>query len=214
MVDLRLFSTRGFSNGTVIVGLYFMGMTSVWVLVALYMQEGDDRSALEAGLVGLPSSILSAVAALWAGRRVLHYGRKIVIAGLLFALTGLTLSIAAVLLHAAGNLSVWWLLLSLSFIGVAQGTVISPNQTLTLAEVPVRQAGSAGAIMQTGQRIGTSIGITVITAGAFGTLGVSSWAVAVATGFALIALILLAAMGVAVKDQRERSRLSIAATGR
>lgn len=205
MVDLNLFSTRSFTNGSVIVALYFMGMTSIWVLVALYMQDGVGKSALEAGSVGIPAAIISAVAANWAGRGVMKYGRKVVIGGLLFALIGLVLSIGVVILHEAGHLSAWWLMLSLAFIGVAQGSVISPNQTLTLAEVPLAYAGSSGAIMQTGQRIGTSIGIAVITAAVFATLAASSWSVAVAAGFGLISVVVLLALCVAVKDQRDRS---------
>src|SRR5699024_6004604 len=58
MVDLGLFATRSFSDGTVIVSLYFLGMTSVWLLVALYMQIGVGRSALEAGTVGIPAAIM------------------------------------------------------------------------------------------------------------------------------------------------------------
>ncbi|MFD4365886.1 MFS transporter [Rhodococcus sp. NPDC058521] len=206
MVDLDLFSTRSFTNGSMIVGLYFMGMTSIWVLVALYMQDGVGTSALGAGAVGIPAAVISALAANWAGRHVMRYGRKVVIGGLLFALAGLALSIGVVVLHEAGYLSAWWLMLSLVFIGVAQGSVISPNQTLTLAEVPLAYAGSSGAIMQTGQRIGTSIGIAVITAAAFATLESSSWAVAMPAGFGLIAIVIAIALGVALKDQRDRTK--------
>ena len=206
MVDLDIFSTRSFTNGSIIVTLYFTGMTSIWVLVALYMQDGVGRSALAAGAVGVPAALISAVAANWAGKRVMTYGRKVVIGGLIFALVGLALSIAVVVLSEAGHISEWWLVLSLSFIGVAQGSVISPNQTLTLAEVPIAYAGSSGAIMQTGQRIGTSIGIAVITAAAFAALSVSSWAVAVSVGLGLVAVVVLLALGVAVKDQRDRVR--------
>lgn len=205
MVDLSIFATRSFSNGTVIVTLYFLGMTSVWVLVALYMQEGLGMSALEAGLVGIPAAVISALAANWAGRRVLRLGRKVVIGGLLFGVAGLVLSIAVVLLHSAAGVNEWWLLLSLAFIGLAQGLVISPNQTLTLAEVPVAYAGSSGAIMQTGQRIGTSIGIAVITALVFTMIDRASWAVAISYGFGLIAVVILVALGVAVKDLRDRA---------
>ena len=35
MVDLDIFRTRSFTNGSLIVALYFMGMTSIWVLIAL-----------------------------------------------------------------------------------------------------------------------------------------------------------------------------------
>ena len=204
MVDLAIFRTRSFTNGTIIVTLYFLGMTSIWVIVALYMQQGAGKTALEAGLVGIPSAVLSAVAANWAGRRVMKYGRKIVIAGLYCALLGLALSVGVALLHDAIGLSVWWLMLTLSFIGIAQGSVISPNQTLTLAEVPLQYAGSSGAIMQTGQRMGTSIGIAVITAAVFVSLQVAAWSTAVAVGFSLIALVVLSALLVAYKDQRDR----------
>lgn len=206
MVDLKIFSTKSFANGTVIVTLYFLGMTSVWVLIALYMQEGLGWSASAAGLIGIPSAILSAFASTWAGYRVARLGRKVVIGGLLIGLVGLGLSIAVVLLHDSGVLSEWWLLLSLSFIGIAQGSVISPNQTLTLAEVPLQYAGSSGAIMQTGQRIGTSIGIAVITALVFATLSQASWAIAVTVGFSAIGLVVIAALAVALKDARDRAR--------
>lgn len=204
MVDLSIFRTRSFSNGTLIVTLYFLGMTSIWVLVALYMQQGAGRSALEAGMVGLPSAVLSALAANWAGKRVMRLGRRLVIGGLYLALLGLGLSAVVIFLHEQLGLSIWWLLLTLSLIGIAQGTVISPNQTLTLAEVPLRYAGSSGAIMQTGQRMGTSIGIAVITAAVFGALQVTNWSTATVLGFALIAAVIVVALAVAYKDLYDR----------
>ncbi len=204
MVDLKIFSTLSFTNGIGIMTLYFMGITSVWVLVALYVQESDGKTALQSGLFGIPAALLSAYAAYWAGSRVLQLGRKLVIGGLLLALFGLGLSIAVILLHEAGYLSIWWLMASLSFVGVAQGTVISPNQTLTLAQVPLDYAGSSGAIMQTGQRIGTAVGIAVITAATFSTLAVTSWSTAMVVGFSLIGLVVLLALFVAIKDLRDR----------
>ncbi|WP_068250072.1 MFS transporter [Janibacter corallicola] len=206
MVDLDIFRIRSFTNGSLIVMLYFLGMTSIWVLVALYMQEGTGKSAFQAGLVGVPSALISAYAAHWAGSRVTRYGRKVVIGGLYCALLGLVMSIAVVQLQAGGHLSEWWLVASLVFIGIAQGAVISPNQTLTLAEVPLAYAGSSGAVMQTGQRIGTSIGIAVITGTVFATLGRTDWATATTVGFALIAVVVLVALVMALKDQRDRTR--------
>ncbi len=204
MVDLKIFSTRSYTNGITIMALYFMGVTSVWVLVALYVQEGDGKTALQSAAFGIPAALISAYAAHWAGSRVADLGRKLVIGGLLIALFGLGLSIIVVILFEAGHLSIWWLMVSLSFVGLAQGTVISPNQTLTLADVPLDYAGSSGAIMQTGQRIGTAVGIAVITAAVFSTLAVSSWGTAMIVGFGLIALVVMLALLVAVKDLRDR----------
>ncbi len=204
MVDLGIFSTPSFANGTVIMTLYFLGMTSIWVLLALYVQKGDGRSAFESGLFGIPASLLSAYAAHWAGKRVVRLGRRVVIGGLILALVGLALCCVVIALHEAGRISVWWLVVSLSFVGLAQGSIISPNQTLTLADVPLAYAGSSGAIMQTGQRIGTSVGIAVITAIVFSILEVGSWAAATIAGFSAIALVTLVALAFAFKDQRDR----------
>lgn len=204
MIDLNIFSIRSFTNGTIITTLYFSGMTSVWVLIALYVQEGNGMTALESGLFGIPAALLSASAAHWAGRRVMRLGRKVVIGGLILGLLGLGLSIAVIFLHEQGHLSVWWLILSLSFVGLAQGSVISPNQTLTLADVPLAYAGSSGAIVQTGQRIGTSVGIAMITGAVFALLPLSSWSTAVIAGFCLIGVVLALALAVALKDLRDR----------
>jgi len=205
MVDLNIFSISSFTNGTLIMTLYFLGMTSVWVLVALYVQLGTGRSALEAGLFGVPAALLSAYTADWAGKRVMRYGRRIVIGGILLALLGLGSSMLVALLQDKGLVNIWWLVATLSFIGLAQGLVISPNQALTLADVPLSYAGSSGAIMQTGQRMGTSIGIAVITAATFATLeATTSWAIAVLVGFGVVALVVLLALAVAIKDLRDR----------
>ncbi|NLC10555.1 MAG: MFS transporter [Gammaproteobacteria bacterium] len=208
MVDLKIFATSSYRNGSIIMALYFLGMTSVWVLVPLYVQQGVGFSAFEAGMVGIPSALLSAYSANWAGKRVNRYGRKIVIGGLSFALLGLLSSVAVILLHEFYGLSIWWLLLSLAFFGLGQGSVISPNQTLTLAEVPLAYAGSSGAIMQTGQRIGTSVGIAVITAIVFAVRPLSSWPIAASVGFAAIILIILLALAMAFKDLRDRRVIS------
>lgn len=208
MVNLKIFATSSYRNGALIMSLYFLGMTSVWVLVPLYVQQGIGLTAFEAGLIGIPSALLSAWSSNWAGKRVRHLGRKIVIGGLCLAITGLLLSIGVIFLHQYLSLNIWWLLLSLAFFGLGQGAVVSPNQALTLAEVPLAYAGSSGAIMQTGQRIGTSIGIAVITALVFGLLPYVSWHLAVISGFFAIILIILLALAMAIKDLRDRAKIT------
>ncbi len=207
MVDLGIFRVPSFANGTLLISVYFVGITSVWVLLALYLQDGLGLTALQTGLMGLPSAIVSGFAALLAGRNVVKHGRKVVIIGIYSALFGLLASILVVWLRSQGLASEWWLLLSLSFLGIGQGSVISPNQTLTLADVPLEYAGSSGGIMQTGQRIGTSVGIAMITALAFATLAVSDWSVAFIAGFAGITVVVSFALVLAYADQRQRVRL-------
>ena len=189
MVDLNLFSIRSFSNGSIIITLYFMGVTSVWVLIAMYMQQGLGHTALAAGMIGLPAALLSAVSADVSGRFVFQIGRRLVVWGIVTCLVGLVSTIGVVFLLTQGIGSEWWMLLTLSFIGAAQGMVISPNQTLTLQEVPLKYAGSAGGVLQTGQRIGTSMGLAIMTALAFAVTAISDWNIGMIASFAAIAIL-------------------------
>lgn len=193
MVDLDLFRIRSFSNGSIIIALYFMGVTSVWVLVAMYMQQGLGHTALAAGMIGLPAALVSAVSADVSGRFVFQIGRRLVVWGIVTCLLGLVSTTLVVYLVSQGIGSEWWMLLSLVFIGAAQGMVISPNQTLTLQEVPLRYAGSAGGVLQTGQRIGTSMGLAIMTALAFAVTAVSDWNIAMIASFIAIAVIVILA---------------------
>lgn len=206
MVDLEIFRTQSFANGSLLIAVYFMGMTSVWVLVALYMQQGLGYPALQAGLVGLPSSLASAVVAPVAGRHVVQIGRPLVLWGIGVVLVALTSSALVLHLHQTHGASVWWLSLTLGFAGVGQAMVVSPNQTLSLAEVPVRYAGSAGGVLQTGQRVGQSVGIAAITGVVFSSVAAGGWDTAVMTGFFVIAGAVFLAGLVGVRDQVQGSR--------
>jgi EmrB/QacA subfamily drug resistance transporter len=206
MVDLGIFATPSFTNGAALISLYFLGVTSVWVLVALYMQDGLGHTALESGMVGLPNALMSMIVAHWAGRNVNRYGRAVVVGGLISVLVGLALSVVVIHLQATSSVSEWWLLATLTFFGAGQGAVVSPNQTLTLEHVPVRYAGSSGGVIQTGQRVGTSVGIAVISTLAFAVLDRSGWAQAITAGFLVVALVVLVALGIAIRDLRIRRR--------
>ncbi|SNV24229.1 High-copy suppressor of rspA [Dermatophilus congolensis] len=207
MVDLDLFTTRSFANGAMLIAVYFFGSTSVWLIIAQYMQAGLGHSAFASGMIGLPSAIAAAITAPIAGKHVVRIGRPLVLWGLGIVLIALLSTGAVALLHKHG-ISEWWMLLTLSFLGLGQGMVISPNQTLTLADVPVQYAGSAGGVLQTGQRIGTAIGIAVITTVAFHTATTNGWDQGLAIGMAATACTTLAAIALGTFDlimtKRER----------
>ena len=204
MVDLTIFATSSFRNGTIIATLWFMGMTSIWVLVALYFQNGLGYSALAAGSVGIPSALLNSITATIAGRKISRYGRIVVIIGMLTTIFGLFTTVVFIWGTTHWGMSEWWLILSLAFIGLGQGAVVSPNQTLTLAQVPDNYAGSSGAVLQTGQRIGTAIGLAVITAIFFAMLQSTSgdWPVSIMTGFGVIIAVCLVSLSFGFADQR------------
>lgn len=206
MVDLHLFRIKSFSNGSIIITLYFLGVTSVWVLVAMYMQQGLGHTALAAGMVALPAALCSAVSADVSGRFVFRFGRALVVWGIVVCLFGLLSTVLVVVLLSHGIGSEWWMLGSLAFVGIAQGMVISPNQTLTLQEIPLQYAGSGGGVLQTGQRIGTSMGLAIVTALAFAVVAGSNWHFGMIVSFAAIAVIVVLAGFVGLAEVRRGRR--------
>jgi hypothetical protein len=84
----------------------------------------------------------------------------LVAAGLAVVVVGVALTWLAVDLKAGPDIG-WWIALPLLIAGLGGGLVVSPNQTLTLSQVPRGRAGSAGGALQTAQRIGSSAGIAI-----------------------------------------------------
>ena len=86
------------------------------------------------------------------------------------------------------------------------GLVVSPNQTLSLADVPLEYAGAAGGILQTGERIGTSIGIAAITGLTFRVSHTSGWDAAAQAGLLAVVAAIAVAAAVAAYDLRLAAR--------
>ncbi|GII21435.1 MFS transporter [Planosporangium mesophilum] len=195
VVDLGLFQLRSYALGALIGLLYFAGFTAIFFVYTLYLQSGLGYSALLAGLAVTPFALGSAVAATVGGRVVNRFGRPLVAVGLALVVTGLAGIAGAVSLvpgHAAPLATAAPLLLA----GLGSGLVIAPNQAITLSEVPPRMGGSAGAMMQVCQRIGSAVGIAVVGSVFFADLAATGghWsqafrvALIVAIGLVLVAL--------------------------
>jgi len=202
MVDLSLLAIPSFAYGSLAIAVYFLGYTSVWIIVAQYVQAGLGSTALASGLIGVPAALAGSVAAAVAGRRGIRVGRAMVLGGMVLGIAGLLASIGIMHMHARAGWSPWWLTLTLLVLGVGQGLVVSPNQTLSLADVPLEYAGAAGGILQTGERIGTSIGIAVITGLTFRVSHSSGWEAAAQAGLLAVVATIAVAAGVAVIDLR------------
>ena len=91
--------------------------------------------------------------------------------------------------------------------GIGGGAVISPNVTLTLEYVSPRMGGAAAGALQTGQRIGSAIGTSVLAAVFYGMLSQgghyqNAIAAALLTAMGFVCLALL----VAVLELRARRR--------
>ena len=206
MVDLSLLTIPSFAYGSLAIAIYFLGYTSVWIIVAQYVQAGLGSTALASGLIGVPAALAGSVAAAVAGRRVIRVGRAMVLGGMAAGMAGLLASVGIIHMHARAGWSPWWLALTLLVLGVGQGLVVSPNQTLSLADVPLEYAGAAGGILQTGERIGTSIGIAAITGLTFRVSHSSGWDAAAQVGLLAVVAAIAVSAAVAAHDLRLAAR--------
>jgi EmrB/QacA subfamily drug resistance transporter len=201
LVDLTLFRRRSFSFGSSMITIYFAGFTSLFFVLTLLLQFGLGYSALLAGLVTLPFAAGSGLSAGLSGRVVHRFGRGLVLAGLLLVVLGY-LGVILVVRDVPARVTGWALIAPLLVGGIGSGLVISPNQTLTLAEVPVAQGGTAGGLIQVGQRIGSAIGIAAVGSVFYAQLSAShgNYNHALQHGLLVAVLFLVLALGLAAGD--------------
>ncbi|MDY6052318.1 MAG: MFS transporter [Rothia sp. (in: high G+C Gram-positive bacteria)] len=209
MLDMDMVTQPAFRNGIMIVTLYFLGNTSVWLVIPIYLQNHLGQSALMAALITIPSSLLSAFASPWAGRRVLARGRRIVMLGFGLSLTSTLATMLTVTPVEQGQLPVWALAVPLILLGAGGGLVISPNQTLTLASVPVAISGVAGGVLSLGQRMGTAIGTAIIPSILYGLVEADAhWNIGLIASFSAIVLTLSLGLAFTIADRRREIRES------
>jgi EmrB/QacA subfamily drug resistance transporter len=204
MVRMDLFARPGYATGALLALVYFSGFTGVVFVLTLFFQAGLGYSALAAGIAITPFALGSAVSAAVGGRLVHRWGRRVVVAGILIVVAGLALTDAVV--GAASGAVGWWTAAPLLIAGLGSGLVISPNQTVTLEHVPVSQAGAAGGVLQTGQRLGTAVGIAVVGALYFGGLRTGGPTLAASHGLRATVALTAVALVIGVVDLVQEAR--------
>lgn len=198
VLNMALFRVRSYWLGCLLILLYFAGFTSIFFISTLYLQSGLHYSALLAGLAITPFALGSGATAALGGRLVSRFGRPLIAVGLAMVAVGLggtALAVHMVPGHGAG----WAMAAPLLLAGLGSGLVIAPNQTLTLSEVPVAMGGSAGGTLQTGQRVGSAIGIAAVGSVFFAQV-TEGWPTAYDHGLIVSVAFVIAALVSAVAD--------------
>jgi EmrB/QacA subfamily drug resistance transporter len=201
LLDPRLVHTAGYATGSLIGMVYFVGFTGIWLVLALYFQDGLGYSPLHSGLAVTPFALGVAASAAIAGRLVTRFGRRLTCGGLALTAAGLVATALLLRQGVAGSGAAWVIAGPLLIAGIGAGMVTSPNITLSLQFVPVRMAGAAGGALQTAQRIGGAIGAAVLatiyyhalTGGTRDYAGAVSDALLWASGLMLVALVIAVA---------------------
>ncbi|WP_395242440.1 MFS transporter [Agromyces sp. MMS24-K17] len=160
LVPLALFSISSYRNGTALATMYFAAIPAMFLLTTLYLQHGLGLAPVYAGMVSIGFALLSAIGSWRGGLLVNRFGRRLVVLGIVIVLVGIGLLVLAALLTPP-EVTPWAMAAAMLVAGLGGGLVISPNQTLALADIPVKQGGLAGSVGQLGQRIGTAVGTAI-----------------------------------------------------
>ncbi len=218
LVNFGLLRTRSYALGTTLGLLYFAGFTSIFFVLTLFLQQGRGFTPLEAGLALTPFALGSAASSALGGRLISRFGKPLVVIGLLVVAVGLV-AIDVVLRFDPSSVG-WAIALPLLVAGIGGGLVVAPNQTLALEEVPVREGGTAAGVLQTGQRVGSAVGISAVGAVFFGSLASSrgDWASSISSGLVvtvgLVVLALIVGLADLVSERVTRRRRAGAALSR
>lgn len=219
LIDISLFRIRSYADGLTLAIFYFCAYSGLPLVLSLFLQDGLGFSAERSGLTAGAYALGAAASAPFAGRLVGRLGRRLLIGSLLLFTAGI-LAIA-VTLHLAGRGDPGgWLALALIgplvLAGIGGGSVITPNQALSLAEIDVRGGSTAGGMLQTSQRIGSALG-TALTSAVFyaaarggpaaGVGHARHYTNAFATALLVCLAFSLAALAVALREIRRRTAL-------
>ena len=225
LIDLGLFRISSYADGVALALLFFCAYTGTPLVLALFLQEGLGFSPLHSGLTASAYAVGVTVASPVAGRLLPRLGGRVLVAGLVLftvgvAAAGLTGVLAAGRVWPTGVALL--LLAPLLVAGLGGGSVITPNQALSLAEVDARGGSTAGGTLQTSQRIGNAVGAAVITAVFYaasrdagtGVARQETYGKAYGLALGVSVCFALAATGLARRGLRHSRELRSAAAGR
>ncbi|WP_020661301.1 MFS transporter [Amycolatopsis benzoatilytica] len=157
LVELRFFRSAPFSSatGSAICGLAAFG--TFLFLSPLYLQEVRGLSALQSGLMLIPTAVAATVAAPLAGRLVARKGARIPLLAAGAAMTAVAVLLAA----AAADTPLWLLGVAYGVFGLGTGLLNPPITNAAVSGMPRSQAGVAAAVASTSRQLGQTLGVAV-----------------------------------------------------
>jgi EmrB/QacA subfamily drug resistance transporter len=205
LVELSLFRERSFRIGVSVVLLFWM-VTSFFLLLGLYFQDGLGYSPIASGLLFTPLAVTFVTASLNTGRLAWIPHDRLLTGAATVASGGLVLAA----LTAAGTVSTLPalpLMVAFVFVGLGAGVFMPTVMTTVLGRTPSQNAGSASGVLSTAQQIGNALGVTIAGTVFFSELGSRVGPTAYGDALAAGALVGVAVtLGAAVLAFRLRER--------
>ncbi|MEU8343103.1 DHA2 family efflux MFS transporter permease subunit [Spirillospora sp. NPDC048832] len=161
LVPFSLFRDRNFTVLNLVGAAVSVGMVGMFLPMTIYLQSVLGFSALKAGLVMAPSSLVSMFLAPVAGRLSDRIGGKFILMG------GLTLYGAGMMwIVLVAEVGTDWkaFIPALVVSGIGIGGVFAPMATEATRNVPPRLAGAASGVNNTIRQVGSVLGSAAVGA--------------------------------------------------
>ncbi|MQY03812.1 MFS transporter [Actinomadura macrotermitis] len=161
LVPFSLFRDRNFAVLNFVGAAVSVGMIGMFLPMSFYLQSVLHFSALKAGLVMAPSSVVSMFLAPIAGKLSDRFGGRFILMG------GLVLyGIGMVWVIAIADVGTSWVSFLPAFIvtGIGIGGVFAPMATEATRNVPPQLAGAASGVNNTVRQVGSVLGSAIVGA--------------------------------------------------
>ncbi len=173
LLDPALLRERAFAAGLGLQIVFWAGMASFFLVLAIYLQEGRGLGPLGAGLVFTILAAAYLAGSIRAPELTGRHGRRLVLGGALTLAAGHVALLVAVAAVGTGG-SIWTLVPGLVLAGAGMGLCITPLTAISLAPVGPEGSGAAAGALSTVQQVGNSVGVAVTGVIFFGA-GAGGW---------------------------------------
>ena len=161
LVPFAVFRDRNYSVVNWVSGVLAVGMMGIFLPLTIYLQSVLGFSALKAGLVMAPASLMSLPIAPLAGRMTDKIGGKfILMSGLI--LFGAGMGWLALVAHPNSSWPVF--LAPLIVAGIGMGCIFAPMVTVAMRNIQPQMAGAASGVLNTVRQVGLVIGTATVGA--------------------------------------------------
>ena len=169
VLPAALLESRNYLTGAAMVATLFSGIPGLFMVLALYLQNGYGLDALHSGLATLPFPVGVFCASLVSGRLGTRWPRRRITTGALL-LAGGMLALRVVVLGTGEEISRVALAPALFVAGLGLGVSVAMMFQTVLASVPPRDTGSASGSLQAFQQVGGAFGVAIMGELFFGSL--------------------------------------------
>ncbi|HZQ58124.1 MAG TPA: MFS transporter [Acidimicrobiales bacterium] len=158
MLDMRLFTNRGFAIGSGTITLQYFALYGLFFIFSQYLELSKGYAPFKTAVVQVPIGLLSMFGAPLSAPLVRRYGPRVVVgSGLLFTAAGLAILATA---HPSTPLAV--LVPGELLIGLGIGQTTAPSTTLIMTSVRLSKAGVGSAVNDVSRELGGALGIAVL----------------------------------------------------